>query len=265
MPAPDLAPYVEEYWTQGWTVVPNVFTQSEAARLAEALQDITSQEQQAILEKNGELRNDFMTDVGPDGTAVPRKTGNPFHKRPIFRELATDGRLRAVAAAMLRKPAKQTKIFQDQAFCKGPKVGGAKPVHQDNFYFGIDSSDDVITCWTALDDTDIGNGCMRLVTGAFLNGIIPHHKTYKDSESGHFDWDADEEGFDASLEVPVIVPAGSTLCWHGAALHGSHANTSERWRRAWAIHFVSATATKDGDQASIAQSCSAYEDSAARL
>ena len=259
-----LARYVEEYWTKGWTVVP-VFTRDEAARLAETLLDITSQEQQVALEKNGELRNDYMTDVGPDGTATPRKTGNPFHKRPLFRELATDGRLRAVAAAMLRKPAEHTKIFSDQAFCKGPKVGGAKPVHQDNFYFGIDSSDDVITCWTALDDTDVGNGCMRLVTGAFKNGIVSHHKTFKDSESTHFDWDADEGTFDGSLEVPVIVPAGSTLCWHGAALHGSHANTSDRWRRAWAVHFVSGTATKDGDNTSIAQSCSAYEDEAARL
>jgi phytanoyl-CoA hydroxylase len=260
----DLAQYVEEYWTKGWTVVP-VFTQDEAASLAATLLDITSQEQDAAIERNGGLRNDYMTDVGPDGTAAPRKTGNPFHKRPIFRELATDGRLRAVAAAMLRTSAEQTKIFSDQAFCKGPKVGGAKPVHQDNFYFGIDSSDDVITCWTALDDTDLGNGCMRLVTGAYKNGIVPHHKTFKDSESTHFDWDADQDTFDASLEVPVVVPSGSTLCWHGAALHGSRANTSDRWRRAWAVHFVSGTATKDGDSTPIAQSCSVYEDEAARL
>ena len=262
----ELAPYVAEYWAQGWTVVPNVFTKAEAEGLADALLDITGEEQASELEKNGELRNDGQTDLGPDGTAVPRKTGAPYHKRAVFKDLATDGRLRGVAAAMLRKPTGMTKIFSDQAFCKGPEVGGAKPVHQDNFYFGIDSSDHVITCWTALDDTDVGNGCMRLVTGAFKNGIVSHHKTYKDETSPHFDWDADEETFDASLEVPVLVPAGATLCWHGAALHGSHANTSDRWRRAWAVHFVSEEATMDGDPTPVAQSCSAYDDEvAARL
>ena len=261
-----LAPYVEEYWTQGWTVVPNVFTKAEASVLAGALMEITGEEQAALLEKNGELRNDGLTDMGPDGTAVPRKTGNPFHKRSTFRELASDGRLRGVAAAMLRKPATQTKIFSDQAFCKGPGVGGAKPVHQDNFYFAIDNSDHVITCWTALDDTDLDNGCMRLVMRAFKNGLVSHHKTFKDESALHYDWDADDETFDASLEVPVLVPAGATLCWHGAALHGSHANTSDRWRRAWAVHFVSEDATKDGDAAPIAQHCSVYEDEvAARL
>ena len=117
---------------------------------------------------------------------------------------------------------------------KGPRVGGAKPSHQDNFYFAIDSSDHVITCWTALDDTDLDNGCMRLVDGSFKNGIIPHKKTYKGGQSTHFDWDAEDGFFDPSKEVPVFVPKGSTLCWHGASLHGSHENRSDRWRRACA-------------------------------
>lgn len=29
----------------------------------------------------------------------------------------------------------------------------------------------------------------------------------------------------------------------GAALHGSHANASARWRRAWAVHFVAEGST----------------------
>ena len=146
----DLRDYVDEYWSQGWTVVPAVFTSDEADALAQLLMEITEEEQAQLLADQGELRNDFNTDMGPDGTSTPRKTGNPFHKREMFRRLATDGRLRTVAASMMRKPAH---IFSDQAFMKGPRVGGAKPCHQDNYYFNIDNSDDVITCWTALDDT----------------------------------------------------------------------------------------------------------------
>ena len=42
------------------------------------------------------------------------------------------------------------------------------------------------------------------------------------------------------------MPKGATLCWHGAALHGSPANRSDRWRRAWAVHFVAEGTTKGG-------------------
>ena len=153
---PELAQYVQEYWEKGWTVVPNVLAADEADELGELLLDICEEEKQAFIEANGELRNDGMTDMGPDGTSTPRKTGDPFHKRAKFQELATDGRLRAVAASMLQKPAL---IFSDQAFCKGPRVGGEKPRHQDNYYFGMDDSDNVITCWTALDDSERRTCC----------------------------------------------------------------------------------------------------------
>jgi hypothetical protein len=166
----DLTPYVEQYWAQGWCVVPHVFTHGEADALAAELMQICGRESRQFIEQHGALQNDFMTDVGADGTTTPRKTANVFHKSPLFERLTTDGRLRSVARAMLNRRAdgggaggRAAQLFSDQAFMKGPRVGGLKPVHQDNYYFGIESSDDVITCWTALDDTDTDNGCMRLV------------------------------------------------------------------------------------------------------
>ena len=91
----DLSQYVAEYWEQGWTVVPDVFTQGEAGELATLLSEICEEEQSAALAQNGALKNDGMTDKAPDGRSTPRKTADPFHKRPMFRELATDGRLHA--------------------------------------------------------------------------------------------------------------------------------------------------------------------------
>ena len=225
-PMPPLEQYVAEYWEKGWTVVPNVLSPNEADELAELLLEICEEERQAFIAAHGALRNDGMTDMGPDGTSTPRKTGDPFHKRARFQELATDGRLRAVAASMLRRPAL---IFSDQAFCKGPRVGGEKPRHQDNYYFGMDDSDCVITCWTALDDGErastrrplpssdhislyahmavntpcgmgklchlalcshiygvaaygivgLDNGCMRLIRGAYRNGLVDHVRKQK--------------------------------------------------------------------------------------
>ena len=38
--------------------------------------------------------------------------------------------------------------------------------------------------------------------------------------------------------TPTPVKSGGASFHHGAALHGSHANTSGRWRRAVAFHYV---------------------------
>jgi len=115
-----------------------------------------------------------------------------------------------------------------------------------------------VTQSVAIQDTE--NGCMRLVKGSFRNGIIPHTKAYKDGDKLHFDWDGDPAHYDKELEVPVLVPKGATLCWHGASLHGSHANPSDRWRRAWAVHFVTEDATQDGSPEGPANSCANYDD-----
>ena len=101
-------------------------------------------------------------------------------------------------------------------------------------------------------------GGMRLVRGAFSQGIIPHNTKYKDETSTHHDWDADETCYDKAQEVPVRVPKGAVLCWHGAALHTSRANTSERWRRAYAVHFVSEDATQGADRSPVLASCHRY-------
>ena len=48
-------------------------------------------------------------------------------------------------------------VYSDQVFIKPPEVGGPKPYHQDNWYFGVTSSDDVLTAWVALDDASEEN------------------------------------------------------------------------------------------------------------
>jgi ectoine hydroxylase-related dioxygenase (phytanoyl-CoA dioxygenase family) len=114
--------------------------------------------------------------------------------------------------------------------------GSAKPLHQDNSYFRVTPMDGGVTCWLAVDDATIENGCMNYVAGSHKLGLIPH----KDIPNTPHRVPAD--GIPIGPETPVPVPAGSAIFHHLLTLHSSKANNSPHARRAWALHYVNAAA-----------------------
>src|SRR5207248_2286904 len=66
------------------------------------------------------------------------------------------------------------KLYQDQVFMKPPGVGSRQPYHQDQPWgFQIDPPELMVTCWLALDDVTLENGCMRVLPGTHRNGALP--------------------------------------------------------------------------------------------
>ena len=106
---------------------------------------------------------------------------------------------------------------------------------QDNWYFGVSSSDDVITAWISVDDAVEENGALRYIDAAHKRGLVPHAVT---NPAEPFNVNALESEFDRSREVVAPVPQGGVLFHHGAALHASSANRTPTHRRAYAIHYV---------------------------
>ena len=63
------------------------------------------------------------------------------------------------------------KLYQDQLFMKPPRIGSRQGYHQDmplGFY--IDPPD-MVTCWAALTDSTIKNGCVWMLPGTHKFGI----------------------------------------------------------------------------------------------
>jgi hypothetical protein len=89
-----------------------------------------------------EQRMMSQVEMGSDGSIRPRKLDGPWYKAAAFQDFALDERLTAICRAIFggRNPL----LFADQAFMK-PPGGGRKPYHQDNWYFNLRDSDDVIT------------------------------------------------------------------------------------------------------------------------
>ena len=125
---------------------------------------------------------------------------------------------------------------------KPPRLGSAKPYHQDNFYFRCHPDDQVITAWIALDDVDAGNGCLRYIDGSHLGPILPHIRFLARRLIIRR---PAPELIDLSKESLAPVRKGGVVFHHSKTLHTSHRNESDRWRRGYATHWATAKVTSE--------------------
>ena len=77
------------------------------------------------------------------------------------------------------------KLYQDQLFMKPPKIGSRQPYHQDQpTGFHIDPPDLMVSCWAALDNSTIENGCLWMLSGT--HSWVPSISLRKRSTRGNF-------------------------------------------------------------------------------
>jgi ectoine hydroxylase-related dioxygenase (phytanoyl-CoA dioxygenase family) len=129
------------------------------------------------------------------------------------------------------------RIWHDQIQYKPAGVGGVNMWHQDSPYWGLLlPKDEQVTAWVALDDVDESNGCMSMVPDSqHWGNTIDFLHTLKDFS------DMDRVKEFRGQPVRVIrcpVKKGHVHYHHSLTWHGSPANTSDRPRRAVALHFM---------------------------
>jgi phytanoyl-CoA hydroxylase len=213
---------IDEYKANGFVVVEGVFTVAEVEAIAELA-----------------IKHVDMIIKPREAGAPPeaRKVGQPFLKDAKFREFVLDARLTSLVSELLG--GKKALLATDQIFMKPPRHGSAKPYHQDNAYFCATPIDDVITAWIALDDVDEENGCLRYIRGSHLHPVVPHTPIAGEE----YNMTPDKSQIDLSKEVLACVKKGGVVFHHSHALHTSHRNDSDRWRRGYASHWVSPDVT----------------------
>ena len=246
------------YREQGYVVIEDVFDSddmdavvTQAMELSAADMKLSNDDDTASNSNQpGEAsKAGYLVDCDPTGNLAPapRKIDGCFLKSQQFRQVAMSEKLRLVVATVMdaaatqdrmpaeRPEATQPLLFADQAFMKPPRVGSAKPYHQDNFYFKCDPVDEVVTCWIALDDATEENGCLRYIEGSHLGGQLMHSPVQGDP---HNLVPAGNQ-IDMSSEMQAPVRKGGVILHHGHTLHCSGENRSSRWRRSYATHWIS--------------------------
>ncbi|GIX07319.1 MAG: L-proline 4-hydroxylase [Candidatus Poribacteria bacterium] len=128
-------------------------------------------------------------------------------------------------------------MFRDALMMKPPKIGSEKPYHQDSAYWRIEPMD-LCSIWVALDDATLENGCMRIIPGSHLWGLLEHKRIR--------DFQVDESTLDRSGEVAVPLHRGGVLFFHSLVLHATDDNLSDRPRKAMIVSYMRASSRWTG-------------------
>ena len=225
----------EHYREKGWLVVNNVFSADEIARIRDHAMQISHDELNDAASTDA-----YKADQSTEGEQAPRKLDAPHEKSEEFHRFITAARLANLVQELMGA---EPVLHSDQIFMKPPRFGSAKPYHQDNAYFRCQPADHVITAWVALDDVDESNGCLRYIDGSHKGEILPHDpipgEPHNQAPPPHL--------IDLEKESLAIVNQGGVVFHHSQTLHTSHRNESDRWRRAYASHWVAEDVTKMSD------------------
>lgn len=118
----------------------------------------------------------------------------------------------------------------DMLINKAPQSDTSTPWHQDEAYWLNVPDKRAASCWLALDQSTLNNGCMWFVPGSNLKEVRPHR--FAGKEGGALTCDAtEEEG------IFVELKPGSCTFHQGRTLHYSRGNSTDTDRRAFIVNF----------------------------
>lgn len=140
------------------------------------------------------------------------------------------GKLHIICAKIARSLLGEDVAFDFDMLIDKPSFNSAKtPWHQDRAYW-IDMPDTrALSCWVALDDTSVDNGCMWYVPGSHLKQLRRHAQL---GHNGPLECKATE-----SEAIPVPLKAGDMVIHEGGTIHYSRANNTAGRRRAVILNY----------------------------
>ncbi len=199
---------VDQFTREGFTIVERVFNASECDEIISHIEDAA-----------------FMLQLGEpaDGQMLYRPMMHLAD--PFLQNVCTDPRWAGIVVPLLGD---DVRLYWEQSVAKPPEARTELPWHQDNGYTPL-LPEQYLTCWLALDDADVDNGCIWVIPRSHLNGTAEH----RDGGSGPFR--VGQVGDTGA--VPVTVARGDVLCFSSLIMHRSGPNTSGRNRRSWIIQY----------------------------
>ena len=128
-------------------------------------------------------------------------------------------------------------------FCKPPLDGYETPWHQDGHYWPIRP---LATCtvWVALEASDRGNGCLRVIPGSHAARTL-HPHLHEDRTDLTLQQRMAAGSFDEATAVDVELQPGEMSLHDIYMIHGARPNTSSRRRTGVALRYMPATSLFD--------------------
>lgn len=161
------------------------------------------------------------------------KIGHAMHDViPEFRDWARSEQVKRLLQSLgYQKPLP----VQSMYIFKQPKIGGEVVPHQDGCFLATEPQS-VVGLWIALEDASVLNGCLWGLRGSHTNGI--HKRFVRSKEDNSVSFKGELPEYDLESFTPLEVTRGSLVLLHGANVHFSKENTSEKSRHAFSVHYV---------------------------
>lgn len=166
------------------------------------------------LGKNDKVEN--ITQIMWPSSFIAELEAMPYHQKAlqVARELMGD----------------DIEMDFDMLINKAPHTNTITPWHQDAAYWLNLPDKRAASCWLALDEATVDNGCMWFIPGSNQHPVRPHR--YAGKEGGALVCDAQES---EGIAVPLL--PGSCTFHHGQTLHYARGNSTGSQRRAFIINY----------------------------
>ncbi|MBB6735328.1 phytanoyl-CoA dioxygenase family protein [Cohnella zeiphila] len=195
---------MKHYEEQGYIIFENLFGPEEIDEVRGPIDEMDAESERALQAKG----KDGISQAGQ----INFTAGLNFRDPKVQRFIA-DRRLVDITTRILGP---DIRLYWDQSVYKRPEAPRDFPWHQDNSYVPTEPIH-YVTCWLALEDATLENGCIWVQPGTHRKGFVPHIKT----DIGLVCYYGDIEG------TPVELKKGSMVAFHSLLFHRSTPNRSK--------------------------------------
>ncbi|WP_308639453.1 phytanoyl-CoA dioxygenase family protein [Paenibacillus silvisoli] len=208
------AEQLKQYNELGYVIMEQLFSDEEMDRVRAIIDDFDREGEEALRK------------VGKSFINIPNQinfTCNLARRNRELEQFIGDQRFVDLTTSVLGG---DIRLYWDQSVYKRPEAKRDFPWHQDNGYVPTDPVH-YMTCWLALDDSTIENGCIWIQPGSHHQGFVEHVKT----DAGWQCYFGEDPG------QPVPLKKGSMVIFHSLLFHRSTPNQSNGTRKAYVIQY----------------------------
>ncbi len=218
----------EQFDRDGFVVLPDLFGPDVLGPVRDEIDRFEAQVEQALRGVEGERVS--IAEAGAITFATHLVT-----RSTVVRDFATHPTFQGLCADLIGPDAN---LYWDQAVYKKPEKPRRFPWHQDNGYAFVQPQQ-YLTCWVALSDATIDNGCPQVARGRHRQGTLRHR--FVDP----LGWECFTDPDDVAV---AEVPAGGVVVFSSLTPHLTGPNTTEGVRKAYILQYAPAGAeVLDGD------------------
>jgi ectoine hydroxylase-related dioxygenase (phytanoyl-CoA dioxygenase family) len=214
---------IDQFDELGFFVLDDIYSSEELAELTRITDEA---EDEAIAELKKQADERFL--ISENGAIT--FAAQIVRQKPEIRPFVRNAKILGVCADLIGP---NVRMYHDQAVYKMTEKPRRFPWHQDNGYLYVEPQH-YLTCWIALTDATIDNGCPQVVPGLHKDGTLAHY--YVDTLGF--------ECFEEPPTAPVIaeVKAGGAVFFSSLTPHLTGPNFSNSTRKAYIVQYASSDA-----------------------